>query len=159
MLNERDPAPEFRLPAQDGREVALSALRGKNVVLYFYPKAMTPGCTTESSEFRDAKPRFDKAGAVILGCSADSVDAYQQYLRGYPQGPHAPDATTAVANLNLAATPTVEATMPPEAKAVPAAKAAPATRAAPATKAAAAGNAAPARKAAPAQSYTSSSTN
>ncbi len=83
--------------------------------------------------------------------SADSVDAYQQYLRGYPQGPHAPDATNAVANLNLAATPTVEATMPPEAKAVPAAKAAPATRAAPATKAAAAGNAAPARKAAPAR--------
>ena len=83
MLNEGDPAPEFRLPAQDGREVALSGLRGKKVVLYFYPKAMTPGCTTESSEFRDAKPEFDKAGAVILGCSADSVAAQAKFAARY----------------------------------------------------------------------------
>ena len=50
----------------------LSDLRGKSVVLYFYPKAITPGCTNEGSEFRDAKPQFDKAGAVVLGCSADT---------------------------------------------------------------------------------------
>ena len=67
MLKEGDKAPDFRLKAEDGHEIALSDLRGKSVVLYFYPKANTPGCTTEGSEFRDAKPQFDKAGAVVLG--------------------------------------------------------------------------------------------
>ena len=83
MLNEGDLAPEFRLPAQDGHEIALSSLRGKKVVLYFYPKAMTPGCTTESSEFRDVKAEFDKAGAVILGCSADSVATQAKFAAKY----------------------------------------------------------------------------
>ena len=61
MLKVGDQAPDFRLPAADGREVALSGLRGKPVVLYFFPKALTPGCINEASEFRDAKPQFDKA--------------------------------------------------------------------------------------------------
>jgi peroxiredoxin Q/BCP len=83
MLKEGDMAPDFRLPSQDGKEVSLSSLRGKKVVLYFYPKAMTPGCTTESSEFRDAKPDFDKAGAVILGCSADTVASQAKFSAKY----------------------------------------------------------------------------
>ena len=83
MLSEGDRAPEFRLPDQDGREVALATLRGKKVVLYFYPKAMTPGCTNESVEFRDAKGKFEKAGAVILGCSADSVALQAKFAAKY----------------------------------------------------------------------------
>ena len=73
MLKEGDPAPDFRLPADDGSEISLKDLRGKHVALYFYPKASTPGCTTEAIEFRDLKKDFDKLNAVILGCSADSV--------------------------------------------------------------------------------------
>ncbi len=67
----------------DGQHVALSDLRGKPVVLYFYPKANTPGCTTEGSEFRDAKPQFDEASAVILGCSADSVESQAKFKAKY----------------------------------------------------------------------------
>ena len=79
MLKEGDPAPEFRLPADDGREISLMDLRGKHVVLYFYPKASTPGCTTEVIEFRDLKKEFDKLNAVVLGCSADSVEAQAKF--------------------------------------------------------------------------------
>jgi peroxiredoxin Q/BCP len=79
MLKEGDPAPEFRLPADDGREISLKDLRGKHVVLYFYPKASTPGCTTEALEFRDLKKEFDKLNAVVLGCSADSVEAQAKF--------------------------------------------------------------------------------
>src|ERR1700719_4306923 len=75
MMKEGDPAPEFRLPADDGREISLKDLRGKHVALYFYPKASTPGCTTEAIEFRGLKKDVDKINAVILGCSADSVAA------------------------------------------------------------------------------------
>jgi thioredoxin-dependent peroxiredoxin len=82
-LQEGDPAPDFRLKTDDGQEVALSDLRGKPVVLYFYPKANTPGCTTEGSEFRDAKPQFDEASAVILGCSADSVESQAKFKAKY----------------------------------------------------------------------------
>src|SRR5271167_3613222 len=75
MLKEGDKAPQFRLKADDGKEISLADLRGKPVVLYFYPRAMTSGCTLESQNFRDLKPQFDKAGAVILGCSGDTVEA------------------------------------------------------------------------------------
>lgn len=83
MLKVGDRAPEFRLPASDGREIALSGLRGKPVVLYFYPKADTPGCTIEGSEFRDEKTQFDKVGAVILGCSADGVEKQAKFAAKY----------------------------------------------------------------------------
>ncbi len=83
MLKEGDKAPDFRRKADDGREITLAGLRGESVVLYFYPKAMTSGCTTEGSEFRDAKPQFDKASAVILGCSADSVEAQAKFKAKY----------------------------------------------------------------------------
>ncbi len=82
-LKEGDPAPQFRLKADDGQEVALAALRGKPVVLYFFPKAQTPGCITEASEFRDMKKQFEKVGAVILGCSADTVPAQSKFREKY----------------------------------------------------------------------------
>jgi peroxiredoxin Q/BCP len=82
-LKEGDKAPDFRLKGDDGREIALSDLRGKYVVLYFYPKANTPGCTAEGGEFRDAKPQFDRAGAVVLGCSADGVEAQAKFKQKY----------------------------------------------------------------------------
>jgi peroxiredoxin Q/BCP len=79
MLKEGDKAPAFRLKADDGKEISLADLRGKPVVLYFYPRAMTPGCTLETQNFRDLKSQFDKAGAVILGCSGDTVEAQAKF--------------------------------------------------------------------------------
>src|ERR1700690_4398563 len=75
MLKEGDPAPPFQLLADDGREISLKDLHGKHVALYFYPKASTPGCTTEAIEFRELKHEFDKLNTVVLGCSADSVES------------------------------------------------------------------------------------
>ncbi len=83
MLTVGDKAPDFRLMAADGQEISLSALRGKPVVLYFFPKALTSGCINEASEFRDAKPQFDKLGAVILGCSADKVETQAKFAAKY----------------------------------------------------------------------------
>src|SRR5580692_1626172 len=83
VLKEGDKAPDFRLKAEDGHEIALSDLRGKPVVLYFYPKANTPGCTTEGSEFRDLKPQLDKVGAVVLGCSADAIESQAKFKNKY----------------------------------------------------------------------------
>jgi thioredoxin-dependent peroxiredoxin len=79
MLKAGDTAPPFRLAADDGREISLAGLRGKHVALYFYPKASTPGCTTEAIEFREAKSEFDKLNAIVLGCSADSVQALVKF--------------------------------------------------------------------------------
>jgi peroxiredoxin Q/BCP len=79
MLKEGDKAPEFRLKADDGSDLALRDFRGRNVVLYFFPKALTPGWTNEASEFRDAKNKFEKAGAAILGCSGDSVETQAKF--------------------------------------------------------------------------------
>jgi peroxiredoxin Q/BCP len=79
MLKVGDPAPPFRLKADDGREISLASLRGKHVALYFYPKASTPGCTIEANEFRELKKDFDKRNAVVLGCSADSVAAQAKF--------------------------------------------------------------------------------
>jgi len=79
MLKQGDPAPPFRLKADDGRDVSLADLRGKHVALYFYPKASTPGCTTEAIEFRETKKDLDKLNAVVLGCSADSVEAQAKF--------------------------------------------------------------------------------
>jgi thioredoxin-dependent peroxiredoxin len=73
MLNVGDIAPDFSLQDQNGETVTLSALRGKTVVLFFYPKADTPGCTVEACAFRDAKADFDGADTVLLGISPDPV--------------------------------------------------------------------------------------
>ena len=76
---EGDRAPFFALPADDGREVRLAALRGGPVVLYFYPRDDTPTCTREACEFRDAFPRFAAASATILGVSTDDVRSHARF--------------------------------------------------------------------------------
>ena len=73
MIREGSKAPDFKLTADDGSTVKLKDLKGKTVILYFYPKANTPGCTVEACDFRDAKPAFTKKGAVVLGVSPDPV--------------------------------------------------------------------------------------
>jgi thioredoxin-dependent peroxiredoxin len=70
-LQPGDVAPDFSLPDADGNEVSLSSLRGKRVILYFYPAAMTPGCTKEAVDFRDALPDLAAAGATVIGVSPD----------------------------------------------------------------------------------------
>jgi len=75
-------APDFELPDQDGRPVRLSDLRGRTVVLYFYPKADTPGCTTQACGIRDRAAEYDAAGAVVLGVSPDPVDAIKRFHGG-----------------------------------------------------------------------------
>jgi peroxiredoxin Q/BCP len=72
-------APDFSLPSDDGRQIELSELRGKKVVLYFYPKDDTPGCTTQACDLRDAMPKFDDLDAVVLGVSPDSVASHRKF--------------------------------------------------------------------------------
>jgi thioredoxin-dependent peroxiredoxin len=72
-------APYFELVAQTGETVKLTDFRGKYVVLYFYPKDMTPGCTTEACDFRDYHEKFSKLDAIILGVSPDPVDKHQKF--------------------------------------------------------------------------------
>jgi thioredoxin-dependent peroxiredoxin len=67
-----DQAPDFTLPDADGRQVSLSALRGQRVIIYFYPAAMTPGCTKEACDFRDSRQDLSDAGFAVLGISPDS---------------------------------------------------------------------------------------
>lgn len=71
--------PDFKLPATGDQEIRLSALRGRKVVLYFYPKDSTPGCTTEAAEFRDLYPRFKRLKAVVLGVSRDSIRSHENF--------------------------------------------------------------------------------
>jgi peroxiredoxin Q/BCP len=78
-LKEGDAAPEFELKTDRGETLSLEALRGKTVVLYFYPKDDTPGCTTEACEFRDRLPDIEAEGAVVLGISPDSVKSHQKF--------------------------------------------------------------------------------
>ncbi|SDR09031.1 thioredoxin-dependent thiol peroxidase [Virgibacillus salinus] len=73
-------AADFSLPSQDGKEVSLSDFKGKHVVLYFYPKDMTPGCTTEACDFRDAQESFSELDAVIIGVSPDPVERHQKFI-------------------------------------------------------------------------------
>lgn len=73
-------APDFTLPASGGGTVSLAALQGQPVVLYFYPKDDTSGCTREAIEFTAAKARFQALGAVIVGCSKDSVTAHDKFI-------------------------------------------------------------------------------
>jgi thioredoxin-dependent peroxiredoxin len=83
MLKDNDAAPEFTLPDQDGRPVSLSDFRGRRVVLYFYPKDDTPGCTTQACELRDHVETFDASGAVILGVSPDSPADHTKFRKKY----------------------------------------------------------------------------
>ena len=82
MPAEGAPAPDFTLPDQDGEDVTLSDLRGRPVVLYFYPKADTPGCTTQACGIRDHSADYEAAGATVLGVSPDPVKAVKKFHGG-----------------------------------------------------------------------------
>jgi peroxiredoxin Q/BCP len=78
-LSPGDPAPEFTLPDQDGNPVSLSGFRGRKVVVYFYPAAMTPGCTTQACDFRDNIASLSAAGYQVLGISPDKPDKLRKF--------------------------------------------------------------------------------
>jgi thioredoxin-dependent peroxiredoxin len=86
MIETGQPAPDFQLPDQDGEPVRLSDLRGQTVVLYFYPKADTPGCTTQACGIRDHQADYDAAGAKVLGVSPDPVKAIKKFHGGQGLG-------------------------------------------------------------------------
>ncbi|WP_290689786.1 MULTISPECIES: peroxiredoxin [unclassified Haematobacter] len=81
MIEAGQPAPDFTLPLSDGSSVTLSALRPRNVVVYFYPKADTPGCTTEALDFSALLPDFDAAGTTVIAISKDPVAAHEKFAR------------------------------------------------------------------------------
>ncbi|OES45062.1 thioredoxin-dependent thiol peroxidase [Domibacillus iocasae] len=74
------PAPIFTLPDQEGKQVNIADFKGKNIVLYFYPKDMTPGCTTEACDFRDQNSVFSAYNTVIIGISPDSATRHQKFI-------------------------------------------------------------------------------
>ena len=82
-VEEAGPAPNFTLTSDAGEEVTLSALRGKPVVLYFYPKDDTPGCTTQACGIRDAWGEFERAGAVVVGVSPDGEASHAKFKKKY----------------------------------------------------------------------------
>jgi thioredoxin-dependent peroxiredoxin len=81
MIAEGQPAPDFTLLDQDGQSVTLSSHKGSPIVLYFYPKDDTPGCTTEACAFRDAEAEYQAAGAKVLGVSPDDVKSHARFAR------------------------------------------------------------------------------
>ena len=83
MVKEGKAAPDFTLPSSEGGEVSLKGLKGKTVVLYFYPKDDTPGCTREACAFRDTQAAIKKKGAVVLGVSGDSLSAHEKFKTKY----------------------------------------------------------------------------
>ena len=83
MIEEGKPAPDFELQSDTGETVRLSDFRGKQVVLYFYPKDDTPGCTTEACEFRDAYDVYRERGIEILGVSPDDVTSHEKFKSKY----------------------------------------------------------------------------
>ena len=83
MLEIGSTAPDFTMPTDNGGSVSLSALRGKPVILYFYPKDDTSGCTAQACDFRDALPRFGQAGATVIGISKDSVKSHDKFKAKY----------------------------------------------------------------------------
>jgi peroxiredoxin Q/BCP len=80
MIETGDTAPQFTLPDQDGKPVTLADYTGKTVVLYFYPKADTPGCTTQACGVRDHLPNYAEAGAVVIGVSPDTVRRVKKFV-------------------------------------------------------------------------------
>ena len=83
MLQDGDKAPDFKLPTGGGKALALSGLEGKAVVLYFYPKDDTSGCTAEAKDFSQLAADFRKAGAEVVGVSPDSVESHQKFTKKY----------------------------------------------------------------------------
>jgi peroxiredoxin Q/BCP len=82
-VEEGQKAPDFTLPADDGTKVKLSKLRGAPVVLYFYPRDNTPGCTLEACAFRDQKTALDKLGARVLGVSGDDAESHYKFRKNF----------------------------------------------------------------------------
>jgi peroxiredoxin Q/BCP len=80
MLQEGKKAPVFNLPASTGKKLGLKDFAGKKLVLYFYPKDNTPGCTVEAQEFRDAQQRLEKHDAVVVGVSRDSLASHEKFI-------------------------------------------------------------------------------
>lgn len=83
MVEEGKPAPDFSLAGDTGETVSLSALKGKPVILYFYPKDDTPGCTVQACSIRDAWGEFERRGAVVLGVSPDGVASHVKFKQKY----------------------------------------------------------------------------
>lgn len=83
MLKEGDKAPAFSLLSEMGEKVSLSDFKGKKVVLYFYPKDDTPGCTTEACDFRDNMARLSQADAMVLGVSKDNLSSHEKFKKKY----------------------------------------------------------------------------
>ena len=83
MLEIGTKAPDFTLPDQDGTEHSLAQYRGRKVILYFYPKDSTPGCTKQACAYSERQPQFREAGAVVLGISKDSVASHRKFADKY----------------------------------------------------------------------------
>ena len=83
MPKEGDKAPSFNMPTNTGEKVSLSKLKGQKIVLYFYPRDDTPGCTKEACGFRDDLSKYKKAGAVVIGVSKDSIESHQKFIKKY----------------------------------------------------------------------------
>jgi len=83
MLKEGDKAPSFSLTSDSGKTISLKDFKGKTIVLYFYPKDMTPGCTQEACDFRDQQAKYKKAKTVVLGVSKDSVERHVKFRDKY----------------------------------------------------------------------------
>ncbi|MCD9024585.1 thioredoxin-dependent thiol peroxidase [Cohnella silvisoli] len=77
------PVPDFELPASNGKTIRLSDYRGRKVVLYFYPNDLTPACTQQSCDFRDANETFGESNAIILGISANDLKSHNQFIEKY----------------------------------------------------------------------------
>jgi peroxiredoxin Q/BCP len=82
VIAEGEKAPDFTLPDQDGRDVSLAKFAGRTLVLYFYPRADTPGCTTQACGIRDRAADYEAAGAVVVGVSPDPLEAVKKFHRG-----------------------------------------------------------------------------
>jgi peroxiredoxin Q/BCP len=95
---EGEPAPDFAMPASGGRNVSLASLKGKPFVLYFYPRADTPGCTTEACAFQEALPQLGKIGIDVIGVSKDKIKPIEKFAEKFSLTfPLASDAETKVA--------------------------------------------------------------
>jgi thioredoxin-dependent peroxiredoxin len=95
---ENEPAPDFEMPATGGRTVSLADMKGKPFILYFYPKADTPGCTKEACAFQEALPQLGKLGLDVIGVSKDKMPALEKFAAKYKLSfPLASDATSGVA--------------------------------------------------------------
>jgi thioredoxin-dependent peroxiredoxin len=83
MIKKGDKAPDFKISADDGKIYSLKNFKGKNLVLYFYPKDMTSGCTTEACDFRDNIKLFKKKNTIVIGVSKDSIESHKKFKSKY----------------------------------------------------------------------------